>query len=164
MTPLKLAALDQEDLVVLSSYCQDAVVKVGEISWLQSEQRLVLAMHRFVWEEALKQKKCFFGPKPTFERRQTVVHFDRVTSVKARNIRMDAKDSVLNLLAMTYEAEGDGPNGFVTIHFAGNAELRLGVECIESQLADAGSAWETENMPEHEAAEHFEGSESLCAK
>ncbi len=156
MTPLKLAALDAEDLAILSSHCQDAVVKVGGISWLKAEQRLVIAMHRFAWEQALGQKKGLFAPKPTYERRQSVLHFDQVLSVQARNIKMQAKDAVLNLLAITFDKEGEGPGGDVTLVFAGDAELRFKVDCIESQLADAGSAWETENLPEHEASETFE--------
>ncbi|MCV6575075.1 MAG: DUF2948 family protein [Cohaesibacter sp.] len=156
MTPLRLAALDAEDLAILSSHSQDAVIKVGDISWLRSENRLIIAMHRFAWEQALAQKKGLFAPKPTYERRQSVLHFDQVSSVQARNIKMQAQDAVLNLLAIAFEQEGDGPNGVVRLIFAGDAELRLQVECIESQLTDAGSAWETENLPEHDAAETFE--------
>ncbi|PLW79053.1 DUF2948 family protein [Cohaesibacter celericrescens] len=155
MPMLKLAALDAEDLAVLSSQIQDAVVKVGAVNWIQSEGRIVMSMHRFAWEEAL-QKRGFFGPKPTYERHQAVLHFDRVTSVKARNIRMDAKEAVLNMLAITFEQNEEGPDGYVSIIFAGDAELRIGVECIEAQLTDTGGAWETENLPEHEAAETFD--------
>lgn len=156
MSQLKLAALDAQDLAVLSSQTQDAVVKVGDIHWLQAESRLIVAMNRFAWEEALKQKKGLFAPKPVYERRQAMLHFDRVTSVQARNIRMDAKDAVLNLLALNFEQNGEEPNGEIHLIFAGNAEIRLQVECIEAQLADTGAAWQTEHLPEHEAAETFE--------
>ena len=164
MSPLRLAALDGEDLNVLSSQVQDAVVKVGGIHWLEGENRLVVEMHRFAWEQALKQKRRFFGPKPTYERRQAVLHFDRVTAVQARNIRGEAKEAVLNLLAITYAPQGEGPNGSVSLVFAGDAELRFEVECIEAQLADTGAAWETENLPEHEAAESFEKEAELRAQ
>ena len=156
MSMLKLAALDAEDLSVLSSQVQDAVVKVGGMQWLPSEGRFVITMHRFAWEEAIRQQRRFFAPKPTYERHQAILHFDRVTAVRSRNIRMDARESVLNLLAMTFEQNGEGPDGTLSIIFAGDAELRLTVECIEAQLADTGAAWETENLPEHEAAETFE--------
>lgn len=156
MTALKLAAIDAEDLAILSSQTQDAVVKVGDIKWLAAEGRLIMTMNRFAWEEALSQKKSWFGPKPTYERRLAILHFDRVSAVQARNIRMDAKDAVLDLLSLTFEQQGDGPEGSVALTFAGDAELRLKVECIEAQLSDTGAAWETENLPEHEAAETFE--------
>nr|WP_321458377.1 DUF2948 family protein [uncultured Cohaesibacter sp.] len=156
MTMLKLAALDTDDLNVLSSQTQDAVVKVGDINWLKDEGRLVVSMHRFAWEEAIRQQRRLFGSKPSYERHQAILHFDRVTGVKSRNIRAGAKDAVLNLLALTFEPNGEGPDGSISLIFAGDAELRLDVECIEAQLADTGAAWETENLPEHEAAETFE--------
>ena len=156
MSQLKLAALDTDDLAVLSSQTQDAVVKVGDISWHPKDGRLLVTMHRFAWEEAISQKRGLFAPKPTYERHQAILHFNRVSAVKGRNIRMDARDAVLNLLAITFDQSGDGPDGAISLIFAGDAELRLDVECIEAQLADTGAAWETEHLPEHEAAEHFE--------
>ncbi|WP_119307067.1 DUF2948 family protein [Cohaesibacter haloalkalitolerans] len=156
MTMLKLAALDSEDLDVLSSQTQDAVLKVGDINWLKDEGRLVVSMHRFAWDEAIRQQHRFFSAKPTYERHLAILHFDRVKTVQSRNIRAVAKDAVLNLLAITFEQTGEGPDGFVSLIFAGDAEIRLGVECIEAQLTDTGAAWETENLPEHEAAETFE--------
>ncbi|SNY91979.1 Protein of unknown function [Cohaesibacter sp. ES.047] len=156
MSMLKLAALDAEDLAVVSSQSQDAVVKVGDIHWLPTEGRVLITMHRFAWEEAISQKRRIFGPKSSYERHQTILHFARVSSVKARNIRMDAKSAILNLLAITFEQNGEGPDGVISLIFAGDAEMRLEVECIEAQLTDTGAAWETENLPEHEAAESFE--------
>ncbi|TLP43947.1 DUF2948 family protein [Cohaesibacter sp. CAU 1516] len=156
MSMLKLAALDAEDLQVVSSQIQDAVVRVGDIHWLRSENRLVVRMNRFAWEEAVTQKRRIFGPKPTYERHEAVLHFDRVSSVQGRNIRTGAQDAVLNLLSANFEQQGEGPDGIISLIFAGDAELRLSVECIEAQLADTGAAWETENLPEHEAAESFE--------
>lgn len=156
MSMLKLAALDAEDLQVVSSQIQDAVVRVGDIHWQKSENRLVIRMNRFAWEEAVTQRRRIFGPKPIYERHEAVLHFDRVASVQGRNIRIGAQDAVLNLLSAEFEPTGEGPDGTISLIFAGDAELRLSVECIEAQLADTGAAWETEFMPEHEAADSFE--------
>ena len=49
---LKLLALDEEDLAVLSAYVQDAVLKVGDLIYLPKEQRFAVAMNRFIWEKA----------------------------------------------------------------------------------------------------------------
>nr|WP_321445506.1 DUF2948 family protein [uncultured Cohaesibacter sp.] len=156
MSMLKLAALDAEDLQVVSSQIQDAVVRVGDIHWQKAENRLVIRMNRFAWEKAVTQKRRIFGPKPIYERHEAVLHFDRVLSVQGRNIRAGAQDAVLNLLSASFEPRGEGPDGIVSLIFAGDAELRVNVECIEAQLADTGAAWETENLPEHKAAESFE--------
>ena len=50
--PLKLAALDAEDLEILSAHLQDAILKVRDLHWLPSEKRFVLEMNRFAWETA----------------------------------------------------------------------------------------------------------------
>ena len=50
MDPLKLIALDKDDIAIVSTHLQDAVVKVGDIVWLPAEKRLVLGLNRFDWE------------------------------------------------------------------------------------------------------------------
>jgi len=47
MDPLKLIALDHDDIAVVSTHLQDAVVKVADIVWLPAERRLVLGLNRF---------------------------------------------------------------------------------------------------------------------
>ncbi|MGB7835779.1 MAG: DUF2948 family protein, partial [Xanthobacteraceae bacterium] len=36
MDPLKLIALDKDDLAVISTHLQDAIVNVGDIVWLRA--------------------------------------------------------------------------------------------------------------------------------
>jgi hypothetical protein len=50
--PLKLSAADAEDLQVIAAICQDALVPVGEMAFLQDEKRFVLALNRFRWDQA----------------------------------------------------------------------------------------------------------------
>lgn len=51
MSKLKLMALDNEDLQVISGCCQDSVLKVGDLQYLAGEQRFMLALNRFAWEQ-----------------------------------------------------------------------------------------------------------------
>ncbi|MDR3496204.1 MAG: DUF2948 family protein [Ancalomicrobiaceae bacterium] len=136
-------ALDGDDLAVLSSYVQDAVVKAGEIRWLKREKRLILALNRFVWEAA----DAGSGP---FERRRAALHFDRVVSVQSKGVALSNADAVLELLAVLFEP-GEDPSGTVEFAFAGGATLRASVECVEAQLTDLGAAWATVAKPEHKA-------------
>ncbi len=48
--PLKLRAEDEEDLAVVSTILQDALVPVGEMAYLPEEKRFVLVANRFKWE------------------------------------------------------------------------------------------------------------------
>lgn len=145
MDLLKLVALDEEDLAILSAHVQDAVLKISDIKWMGRENRFVLAMNRFVWEVAGEKAK-------EFERRRSVLHFDRVLKVSASRIRQDAAEAVLELLAVRFEG-GEAPAGWVELVFAGGGTIRLDVECIEAQLSDLGAAWSTENLPHHDVDE-----------
>lgn len=144
MDQLKLAALDKEDLEVVSAHVQDAVLKVGDIRYFPKEGKLVLAMNRFAWDKAAG------GRREPLERRRAALSFARISNLKASHIRRDDKDAILSLLAVEF-TEGEAPAGRVTMHFSGGAALAFDVECIEAQLADLGAAWATEHMPSHEA-------------
>ncbi|KXF76545.1 hypothetical protein ATN84_10800 [Paramesorhizobium deserti] len=146
MEMLKLVALDDEDMQIISAYLQDAVLKVGDLDYLQQEKRFVGVTNRFVWERAASGR---FG-KRTFERRRSVLHFDRVTAVKVHGIDRSRKDDVLSLLAVRF-LPGDAPAGVVELTFSGDAAIRLDVECIEAKLTDLGPAWEAHGKPEHDA-------------
>jgi hypothetical protein len=142
MDALKLAALDAEDLAVISAHLQDAVLKVGDIDWRPREKRLLIQLNRFAWEKADRARRGF-------ERRRALIHFARVEAVRSSRIRRDAPDAVLSLLAVRFEP-GDAPAGVVDLTFSGGGTLRLSVECIEASLADLGAAWGTQNRPVHQ--------------
>jgi hypothetical protein len=141
MDALKFIALDQDDLAVVSTHLQDAVVKVADIVWLPEDKRLVVGLNRFDWEATL-------DPDPQYRRRRSALRFDRVLGCKCRQVTPHAKETVLNLLAVEFE-EKDAPAGVVTLIFSGGAALRLEVECLEAELADLGAVWTTTACPGH---------------
>lgn len=137
--PLKLIALDADDLSVISAHLQDAVLKRGDIAWLPAERRFALALRRFDWEGAGQGQK---------RRRLAALHFERVTAARSTKIGAGANDTVLSLLAVTFD-ETDSPAGEVTLHFSDGAAIRLAVECIEAQMKDLGPIWEAIATPGH---------------
>lgn len=149
MTDLKLLALDEADLSIVSAHCQDAVVRGEEITYLPGERRFVLVMNRFAWEAEGQRKRFSFSLRREHERRRAVLHFDRVTSVRSRGVTPADRQAVLVLLAMTFTPQ-DAPSGSIDLVFAGGSEIRLEVECIEAQLTDVGGAWSTPSRPDHE--------------
>jgi hypothetical protein len=142
---LKLAAVDEEDLSVLSAFVQDAVLKVGDMVYLPKERRFALAMNRFTWEKAED------GARRDFERRRAALTFDRVLAVRTSGIDRTQSGKVLELLAVRFEAT-DAPEGKVTLVFAGSALVEIAVEVIEARLADLGAAWATHARPNHPLA------------
>ena len=53
---LRLLAQDAEDLAVISVAMQDAVAKVGEISYEATARRLTIGFNRYRWEAAESQR------------------------------------------------------------------------------------------------------------
>jgi len=135
--PLKLVALDADDLSVISAHLQDAVLKRGDIAYLPAEKRFALALRRFDWEGAAQGQK---------RRRLAALHFERVTA--ARSTKIAAGEAVLSLLAVTFTGSDD-PAGQVTLHFSDGAAIRLDVECVEAQMKDLGPIWEAVATPAH---------------
>ncbi|WP_027035751.1 DUF2948 family protein [Mesorhizobium ciceri] len=141
---LKLIALDDQDLSIVSAHVQDAVLKVSDLEFLPAAKRFLLTMNRFVWEA----KSGLF--RQHNERRQAVLHFDRVLGAKTSGIDRDKPAEVLSLLAISF-IEISKPAGIVELIFAGGGAIMLDVECIEARLADIGGAWEATSRPIHKA-------------
>jgi len=139
MDQLKFIALDRDDLAVVSTHLQDAILKVSDVHWRPQEKRLVLGLHRFDWESA---------DGPEFRRRLCALRFERVLSCKCREVKPDGKDAVLNLLAVEFD-ETDPPAGTVRLTFSGGGVVRLEVECLEAELADLGPTWTASACPKH---------------
>ncbi|AZV17913.1 MULTISPECIES: DUF2948 family protein [Mesorhizobium] len=144
MTGLKLIALDDQDLSIVSAHVQDAVLKVSDLEFLPAAKRFLLTMNRFVWEA----KSGLF--RQHNERRQAVLHFDRVLGAKTSGIDRDKPAEVLSLLAISF-IEISKPAGIVELIFSGGGAIMLDVECIEARLADIGGAWEATSRPIHKA-------------
>jgi len=147
MENLKLIALDAEDLSVLSAHVQDAVLRVGELIYLPREQRFVALVNRFDW---VKELEGAGRKRSDHQRCRTALRFERVRSAKLQGIDLKAKDAVLSLLAIQFaQTATEDPAGVVMLVFAGNAAIRLEVECIEAELKDLGAVWRAQGVPTH---------------
>ena len=60
MDPLKLVALDKDDVEVISTHLQDATLKVSDVVWRAGEKRLVIGLNRFDWADYV----AFSSPAP----------------------------------------------------------------------------------------------------
>jgi hypothetical protein len=141
MDLLKLVALDRDDVEIISTHLQDAVLKVADVRWQPADKRLVVGVNRFDWEAA-------HDDRPAYRRRRAALRFDRVLSFKCRNVDPANRNAVLNVLAVEF-VENNPPAGVVTLVCSGGAALRLEVECLEAALADLGPVWTTAACPDH---------------
>lgn len=147
MEALKLVALDRDDIEVVSTHLQDAVVNAADIRWRPAEQRVVIGLNRFDWGSG-----DAIGPR----RRRAALRFERVTACRCRNIDAEGRSDILNLLAVEFD-ETEPPGGAVTLIFSGDAALRLEVECLEAELTDLGPAWTAKVRPNHPDSAAEEG-------
>lgn len=141
MTDLKLLALDEEDLHVISAHVQDAVVRVGDMGFARADQRFAMLMNRFDWLTGARGRS-------KGQRKRAALRFDRVLSVASAGFDQNARDGVLELLAITF-APTDAPAGTIDLVFAGGASLRLTVEVLEARFEDLGAAWAAKGEPKH---------------
>ncbi|MCS6759148.1 MAG: DUF2948 family protein [Candidatus Devosia euplotis] len=141
MTDLKLLALDTEDLEVISTHVQDAIVRVADMGYARADRRFALLMNRFDWESGKARRDKGV-------RKRTALHFDSVQSVVTSGFDPAAAEGVLELLAVTFMPI-DGPAGIIELSFAGGGAVRLGVECLETRLSDLGAAWAAAAKPAH---------------
>ena len=137
--PLRLLAEDADDLAVISAALQDAVTRIGDIRFERRARRLTIAFNRFRWEAA----------DGDGERVLSGFQLGGVQNVRARNLRREARDAVLELLAMTFEPAG-APGGRITFAFADGGDLAVEVECIDAALADLCQPWRAPHRPGHE--------------
>jgi len=135
-TSLKLLAEDADDLAVLSAALQDAVTRIGDISFEPRTRRLTIVFNRFRWEAA------------SGERVRAALQLGSVLKVQARRLRREARSAVIELLAVGFEP-GEAPGGIVTLSFAGGGDLRCEVECVDAVLADISEPWPTPRTPGH---------------
>ena len=134
--PLRLLAQDPEDLAIISAAMQDAVAKIGEISYEATARRLTVAFNRYRWDTGES------------ERVRSGLQLGGVLKVQTRKIRRGARDAILEVLAVTFEP-GDAPGGTITISCAGGGDLRAVVECVDAVLADVSAPWPTPRTPTH---------------
>lgn len=134
--PLRLLAEDADDLAVISAALQDAVAKIGDITFDRTARSLTIAVNRYRWE------------KDGGERVRAGLQISSVLAVKARNLRQGVKDAVVDLLDLSFEP-GDAPGGAIILTFAGGGDLKLEVECVDAVLADVSLSWPTRAKPHH---------------
>ena len=140
--PLALLAADPEDLKIISAVLQDAVAKIGDMTYQPKARRFAFVANRFVWEDATSKR---FGP---FARVRVGVHFDDVVSVRTKSVRLEAKDAVVDVLSTDFAAKEDG-SGTITLTLAGGGAIALDVAAINAELLDISAPWRTPKKPDH---------------
>lgn len=128
--PLALWARDGEDLQVVSSLVQDAILPASEIGYDARARQLALLINRFRWEDAERAQAEGRG----YERVQSLLIIRDVQKLQRDGIDRDG-DVILELLALVWQPGEDG-TGRLLLEFAGGGALAADVECVNLELRD----------------------------
>ena len=90
---LKLIAKTEEDIRVISAHLQDSIVKTSDIASLKRNKIFLIQLNRFMWEDV--EKGVFRKNK----RIRTVLKFENILEVTAKNINQKKGDRFLDFLA-----------------------------------------------------------------
>lgn len=120
VAPLRLLAFDADDLAVISSLVQDAVLTVADMSFRGGQFGLLLS--RIRREEALAAP----------ERVRAALIFDHVQNVRSSGFGAGDRDLVVSLLAVSFAPEA----AELRLIFSGDGEIVLEVEALEALLRD----------------------------
>lgn len=129
--PLRLRAMDAEDLKVISSLVQDAVFPASEMTWDRHRRRFALLLNRFRWEDARGAE----ARRRPYERVQSVLVVEDVLRVASQGVERGDPDTILSLLAVDFEPGEDGA-GRVVLTLAGDGAVGIEVEALEVVLRD----------------------------
>lgn len=152
--PLKLRAVDDDDLAVLAACLQDALVPADDMCFLAEENRFVLVANRFRWESlppGALDPTAETAPEGPFERVHCGITIENVTRVQSRGFTPGVAgdgDTLLEVLTILAEEGAEGGQ-VVTLVFAGGAAVRLEVTKLDVILGDVGEPWPTLWRPRH---------------
>jgi len=145
--PLRLRALDADDLQVISSLTQDAVFPATEMTWDRRHRRFGLLLNRFRWEDLPDAQRR--GRE--VERVQTVLSIEDATAVASQGVNRADADTILSLLSIEYAPHDDG-RGEVLLTLAGDGAIRVRVDCLSLSLQDVTRPYVSLSgkMPQHD--------------
>jgi len=129
--PLRLKALDAEDLSVMAALVQDAVFPAAEMQWDRKARRFAILLNRFRWEDAPRAE----ARKRSYERVRAVLAVEDVLKVQSQGVDKSDPDMVFSLLAMAFTPGEDGA-GRLELTLAGDGVIALEVEALEVILRD----------------------------
>ena len=129
--PLRLIAQDGEDLKVISSLVQDAVLPVTELKYDAKRRRFALMLNRFRWEDRSEAEQV----GRAYERVRSVMVVEDVLKVRTQGFDRADKDLILSLLSLDFTPGEEGA-GRLTLVLAGDGAIALEVEALEVRLDD----------------------------
>ena len=142
--PLKLSALDTEDLQVFASCLQDALVPISGMTYDEDKGHFYLVVNRFCWECHPEQHEG----EDVHQRVSCGVHINHVEEVQQKGFDPNHEDGFMNLLTIHNQKDG-----CVSLVFSGGGEVELKVQKLKCLLKDIDEPYPTKHKPHHSIAD-----------
>ncbi|HLQ19304.1 MAG TPA: DUF2948 family protein [Tabrizicola sp.] len=129
--PLRLVAQDVDDLKIISSLVQDAVLPVTELKYDAKRRRFAALLNRFRWEDRVEAERV----GRAYERVRSVLVVEDVRKVQSFGFDRAEKDLIMSVLSISFDPGEDG-TGRLALTLAGDGAIALDVEALEVRLDD----------------------------
>ena len=139
---LKLIGKNIEDLKTISAYCQDSIVKIKDLVYLKENKIFIMMLSRYMWEDVE------IGVFRNYKRIKSVLKFNFIESVLAKNINQKQKTRNIELLAIKPKINQENRYD-INLIFSGNSIMLLKSEEIDVMLDDQEYFWDVRHSPKH---------------
>ena len=139
-TPLRMIAEDEDDLQVIAACLQDALIPLSGMDYDEETGSFSLIANRFCWECAPE----ILDGDSFYKRVPTGLTFHHVTEIKKKDLELQNKTELVNLLTIH-----DQDKNCIHLVFSGGGEIRLTVQKLSCHLRDVDEPYHTLNKPFH---------------
>ncbi len=144
---LRLRAAASQDVEVLSTLLQDAIIPGEDIVFDRAGRRFVMVANRFCWDRPAVTGVTTDSGEPVYERKLCGIQFHNVDRVRTSGMPAPRQGALLNLLAITATVAADETQ--VDLLFSGGVTMRLNAGDLLILAEDLDEGHPTPNMPSH---------------
>ncbi|MEM7071552.1 MAG: DUF2948 family protein [Pseudomonadota bacterium] len=138
--PISIIGIDRDDLNVISSLCQDALVVVQDLMFDAQENIFIIVLNRYCHE-------CEQADDHKMERVLCALYIENVTKVAKRGFLRAKQKKILYILNLDFDPQEEMS---LTINFAGDCAIKLSIDALKITMRDLSEHWPTFNKPQHD--------------
>jgi hypothetical protein len=144
---LRLRAVSTEDVEVLSTLLQDAIIPGEDMTFDRRGRRFVMVANRFCWDRPAVAGVTTDSGAPVYERQLCGVQIHGIEQVRTAGMPASRRGALFNLLAITAGTTEDGAN--VEMLFSGGVSVRLDADSLLILAEDLDEGRPTPHLPSH---------------
>ncbi len=144
---LRLRALSIEDVEVLSTLLQDAIIPGEDMTFDRPGRRFVMVANRFCWDRPAVAGITTDSGAPLYERQLCGIQIHGIDQVQTVGMPASRRGALFNLLAISATIV----DGVATVEmlFSGGASLRVDSDSLLILAEDLEEGRPTPNLPSH---------------